>query len=195
MMYSQSIYGQAASSSSSNLPKADEGRSSSSFGYSYDVNPGPGPGPSPFSPGSTSKSSYYYNNINNNNRESDSMLYYKDKPVKKKKKSQAARFVVQKIVNEPWNIVGVLLVLGAVWGCSQRANRAWLLREFRAQSLNQAVAVWHDLQDDHSELVEEYESLFHAQGKWEERDTAWRQHVQRLHNFTQRESRRAVLDK
>lgn len=120
------------------------------------------------------------------------MLYYKDKP--KHRPSRLLKFI-QQLLNEPWSIVGLLLVIGVIAGCSQRATKAWLLREFQAQSFSEAVSVWKEIQEDHVELAQEFEQLYRAQSKWEQRDMAWRQHVQRLHNFTQRESRRAVLDK
>lgn len=110
------------------------------------------------------------------------------------KQGRALKFI-QKLLQEPWMIVGLLLLAGVVAGCNQRATKAWLLREFHAQSFTEAVDIWHEIREDHLELAQEFEELYSAQTKWEQRDFAWRQHVQRLHNFTQRESRRAVLDK
>jgi hypothetical protein len=127
------------------------------------------------------------------NRNSDSMLYYKDKPLGKQQ-SRLLKFI-QKLLNAPWSIVALLLVIGVIAGCSQRATKAWLLREFQAQSFGEAVELWQEIQKDHVELAQEFEQLYGAQSKWEQRDIPWRQHVQRLHNYTQRESRRAVLDK
>jgi hypothetical protein len=183
MMYSNSVFAQGSSASQSSFAHsstsnmASRSSSSSSFGYN-----GNDSTTNPFS-------SYQRHSSPSS---SDSMLYYKDKPV-----HRPSRFLkwIQQLLNEPWNIVALLLLIGVIAGCSQRATKAWLLREFQSQSFSEAVSVWHEVQQDHVDLANEFEQLYRAQSKWEQRDLAWRTHMQRLHNFTQRESRRAVLDK
>jgi hypothetical protein len=115
-------------------------------------------------------------------------MYFKDKPVHKQR-------TLFKRFSDPWTIITVLLALGVVWGCNIRAQRAWLLREFQTQSMQEAVNIWHEIQEDHTELANEFEEIYSAQAKWLEREAAWKHHVGHLHNITQRESRRAVLDK
>ncbi|GKY95717.1 hypothetical protein MPSEU_000532500 [Mayamaea pseudoterrestris] len=177
MMYGDFVFHQGASRSGGLMMDAsNHGNSSSSLKYSHND--------ATTNPFSSYRRSYSTN--------SDSMLYYKDKPVHKE--SRLLNYL-QKLLNEPWNVVALLLFLGVIAGCHQRATKAWLLKEFHSQSYHEAVSIWQEVQQDHLELANEFDQLYTAQTKWEHRDLAWRTHVQRLHNFTQRESRRAVLDK
>jgi hypothetical protein len=164
--------------------------SSSSFSYCDSGEP------SPFaiSPSTTRRRR---SSIHDDDASSQSMLhYYKDKPLRSNNRLNPLLKFLQRLFQEPWSLVGLLLLIGVVVGIRQRAHRAWVLREFHhAQSYQEAVQVWRRLQENHQGLSEDYDELYQAQTKWEARDVAWRQHVQALHNFTQQESRRAVLDK
>lgn len=127
-----------------------------------------------------------------------SMLYYKDKPLQHKSMVAA---ILYKIKRDPWKAVSIVaILLSLFWGYQGHSRTAKLLKELNVKTFNHAlVKIQHHHKGSrhlHSNTAsKETKELFAAQEKWVKRDTAWRHHVEKLQNHTQKESRRAVIEK
>jgi hypothetical protein len=125
----------------------------------------------------------------------DSPFYYKDKPTRNHGYVQHPLQVIWSQLRSQNMGMVIVLVLTLVWSLHARSQRAWLLRELQVQSLQEAVSLWHHLSDAHTSVASELDHNYKMSEHMEERDAAWAHQVEILQNATQKESRRAVVDK
>jgi hypothetical protein len=136
-------------------------------------------------------SGYQYARTIEDNR---SMLYFKDKPLQKNSMRMMVRVMRQFVWRNPWRAASILLTVCCfilLLGGRGRSQHARLLKEMDVKSVDQAITLWKRRSAANADL----RKLYLSQGKWEKRDTAWKHHVEKLQNHTQRESMRAVIDK
>jgi len=109
--------------------------------------------------------------------------------------SSSASTSIASPFQSPQGLLGLLGTLLLVWTMHSRAQRAWLLRELRVQSFEEAVRSYKELKEEHHEAFDELEYHFSRNARLEKRDEAWRHQMEHMQNATQRESWRAVMDK
>lgn len=113
---------------------------------------------------------------------SDNGQYFKDKP-----RSQHPLDPVHQALKSPWSWTAIAGLLLIAWNLSFRAQRAWLLRELKVQSVDEAVQMWKKLDDEYREVSDELDHHYSKNEHLEERDEAWKHQVELLQNVTKKE--------
>jgi hypothetical protein len=98
-------------------------------------------------------------------------------------------------LSDPWSLLIITGLLVFAWAMHSRAQRAWLLKEFRVQSIDEAVGVFRDMQTQHHLVSEDLEDHFEINERLMSRERAWKEQMELLQNATKREAHRAVIDK
>lgn len=111
--------------------------------------------------------------------------FYKDKPRNKKLQTNLGAYTV----------LGVVAFFFIGWMMHSRAQRAWLLKEMRVQSIEEAIHVFKNLKNEHRNTHSDLQFHVSHRSRMDRRDDAWRLQTELLKNATKREARRSILDK